>query len=819
MSLTPAFEEMFDLKEIQLLQDQFAAATGVASVISRPDGTPITKPSRFHRLCREIFRTTDKGLANCSLSGTQTGNFDSADPIIRPCSSCGLLCSSAAITVGGEHIATWQIGQVRDETQDEESIRAYARETGADETDAVLAFREIPTMSREQFEKVSEVVFTMAQRLSAGANLNLQQAQFSSGREAAEKAVRRSENFYRTLIDTIPDLVWLKDIDGVYISCNRNFERLYDARESDIVGRTDYDFVDQELADYFRYHDNKAVESGQPRTNEEWLTFARNGYRGLFETVKTPLHDADGNFVGILGIAHEISARKKTEQNLREAEERFRSLHNASFGGIAIHDRGVILECNQGLASMTGYAVEELIGMDGLLLIAEPSRDFVIQKITSGYELPYEAVGLRRNGEEYPLRLEGKNVPYKGQAVRTVEFRDITEIKHAEDQQRELQAQLNQAQKMESVGQLAGGVAHDFNNLLQVILGFGEIALESSKRDHQIYASVEQMMKAAERARKLVGQLLAFSRRQVLDMQNVNLNDIIGDMLKILRRIIGEHVDLRFVPGRDLGVVRADSGQLGQILTNLCVNARDAMPDGGRITIETGNVRVDPGNRGDHFGKDPGHYVLMTVSDTGTGIDAAVLDHVFEPFFTTKEVGEGTGLGLSTVYGLVKQHEGTVHVSSEDGRGTTFRIYLPLSEHPSADIIAQPTGSAHGGTETILLAEDDDMVRELTCAVLQHHGYKVLVARNGQEALSVFDRHADQIDLLLLDVIMPNLNGRAVYDRIRQTHPDLPTLFASGYSIDAVHTGFILDEGLSLIQKPAKRDELLRKVREVLDAS
>jgi len=811
------FVDLFDLEDIQRLQDQFAEATGVASIITSPDGIPITRPSNFCRLCSEIIRKTDKGLRNCHRSDAVIGKLNLEGPTIQPCLSGGLWDSGAGISVGGRHLANWLIGQVRDEDHDVETFRAYAQEIGADVEAALEAYDEVPTMSHEQFTRVSQVLFTLADQLSTSAYHNIQQARIIAASDQTQKALTQSEALHRTLVESIPDLVWLKDPDGVYLSCNQAFERLFGASESEIIGKTDFDFLEPEQANFFRRHDRLAMEAGAPRTNEETLTFAVGGYQGHFETIKSPLHDSDGRVIGVLGIARDITQRQQTEKDLRESEERFRSLHNASFGGITIHDHGVILECNQGLATITGYSQEELIGMDGLVLIAEHARDMVIEKIKSGYERPYETVGLRKNGEEFPLRLEARNVPYKGRQVRTVEFRDITEIKKAEAEQQRLSDQLTQAQKMESIGQLAGGVAHDFNNLLQVILGFGEIALDEAEDNEEVRSPIEQMMKAGQRARTLVAQLLAFSRRQVLEMQDLDLNEIVGDMLQILSRVIGEHVDLEFQGGEVPGAVRADAGKIGQILTNLCVNARDAIPGGGTVTIETGTLEVDFEQSQSQDGIEPGRYALLKVADNGCGMDQDTLDQVFDPFFTTKGIGEGTGLGLSTVYGLVKQHKGFVKVDSSMGQGTTFTIGLPLADRVAGPALTHDEGPVRQGHETILLAEDDGMVRHLTRILLEQGGYTVIEAANGEEAIAVYADHADRIDMLLLDVIMPRLGGRAVYDRIRAIRSDIPTLFASGYSMSSVHTDFVLEEGLALVQKPADRDDLLRKVREVLD--
>jgi PAS domain S-box-containing protein len=405
-----------------------------------------------------------------------------------------------------------------------------------------------------------------------------------------------------------------------------------------------------------------------------------------------------------------------------------------------------------------------------------------------------------------------------GRILRSVGIvQDITERVQTETEREKLEDQLRQSQKMEAVGQLAGGVAHDFNNMLQAILGYGEIALRKVGQDGPIRPLIEDILKAGDRAKNLVRQLLAFSRRQVLDMRNVDLNDVIGETMKMIRRVIGEHVALDFKSGHNLGIVRADRGQIAQILMNLCVNSRDAMPDGGNIVIETEGVRIDEAFCESHLWAEPGHYALLSVTDTGCGMNAETIANIFEPFYTTKGVGEGTGLGLSTVYGLVKQHEGMIHVYSEVGKGTRIKIYLPLVGGSAAADDEEAEGPAPGGTETILLAEDEEVVRDLCKTLLEYGGYTVIVAEDGAEAVRLFDEHADEIDMALLDVMMPKLGGGAVYEHIHQARPDIPVLFASGYSMSAIHTNFVLDQGLALIQKPYQCDELLRKVREVLD--
>lgn len=394
---------------------------------------------------------------------------------------------------------------------------------------------------------------------------------------------------------------------------------------------------------------------------------------------------------------------------------------------------------------------------------------------------------------------------------------DITEHRRAQEALQESEEQLRHSQKMEAVGQLAGGVAHDFNNLLQGILGFCTIAMEEADPASHVYDDLEQIRKAGNRATRLVQQLLAFSRKQVLKIETVNLNEVIQDFAKMIRRVIGEHIDLSLDFATGLKSVRADRGQLEQILMNLCVNARDAMPNGGQLTVSTENVEVDADFCHQHTGATPGTYAKLSVRDSGTGMDETTRSRVFEPFFTTKGERQGTGLGLSTVYGIVRQHSGVITLESREGAGSNFMIFLPTSQ---AAVQVSPESlpdDKRGGSERILLAEDDATVRKLARKLLERAGYTVMAAASGTEAIQLFEDHERQFDLAFLDVVMPGQGGRAVYDHIVNVAPDIPVLFSSGYSAGGVHTNFILEEGIALIQKPYTHDGLLNEVRRLLD--
>jgi signal transduction histidine kinase len=397
---------------------------------------------------------------------------------------------------------------------------------------------------------------------------------------------------------------------------------------------------------------------------------------------------------------------------------------------------------------------------------------------------------------------------------------EVNERKSAQADLERSEEQLRQSQKMEAIGQLAGGVAHDFNNILTAISGHSELCLKRLKPNNPLHRHIEEIRKSGERAASLTRQLLAFSRKQILQPEIIDLNQIVVDMNKMLQRLIGEDIDLLMGLAGDLGKVKADPNQIEQVLLNLSINARDAMPRGGRLTIETSNVHLSEEFSRDHVSVPPGEYVMLAVSDNGCGMDAETQAHIFEPFFTTKEVGKGTGLGLATVYGIVKQSEGTIWLYSEVGRGTTFKIYLPCAEGPVEEVEAEADNfELFQGTETVLLVEDEEVVREMATEILRDSGYHVLEAKHGQEAIKLERQHGGVIHLMLTDVVMPQMSGRELAEQLTPLRRDMKVLYMSGYTDDAIVHHGVLEEGTAFIGKPFTPSALARKVREMLDAA
>ncbi len=523
-------------------------------------------------------------------------------------------------------------------------------------------------------------------------------------------------------------------------------------------------------------------------------------------------------------LHQEIANRKLADERFWESEDRYTNLvENVSDVIYSTGEDGAITSLNLAFEKITGWSRAAWLGKSFRSLIHPDDLPRVMgrfQQILMGETPPLTEFRILSKSRDYlvgeftgsPQIKNGKVVGLFGIA------RDVTHRKKAEEEMVALQEQLRQSQKMEATGRLAGGIAHDFNNLLTIIKGYSQLSLIDLKEGDPLRGNIEEIQKASERAADLTRQLLAFSRRQVMEMKVLNLNTLLIDMEKMLRRVIGEDIALVTVLADALGRVKADTGQIENVIINLAVNARDAMPSGGKLIIETSNVELDEAYARSHVAVKPGRYVMFSVSDTGMGMTQEVKERIFEPFFTTKEKGKGTGLGSSTVYGIVKQSGGNIWVYSEPGSGTTFKIYLPRVDEPleeNGKIVSR--GLLPCGNETVLVVEDEEEVRNLTVQILQRQGYRVLEASHGKEALYVFEKYRDPIHLVVTDVVMPEMSGSELAKHLSTLHPDVKLIYMSGYTDSAIIHNGILKAETPFIQKPFTPDILARRVREVLD--
>ena len=530
------------------------------------------------------------------------------------------------------------------------------------------------------------------------------------------------------------------------------------------------------------------------------------------EITASPLTDASGDIVAGVEVVRDITARRKGE----ESQARLAMAVEQSTDVIVVTDReGTIQYVNPAFERSTGYSREEAVGKNPRVLRSGKHGEAFYRElwdtITRGEVWTGHFINRKKDGSLYeedatisPLRdSSGKIVNY------VAAKRDVTHVVS-------LEKQVRTAQRMESVGTLAGGIAHDFNNVLTVIIGYGEMLKPRSANDPKAISDLDEVLRSAERASVLTRQLLTFARRQIVELGNLDLNRVIGGLEKLLRKVTRENIEVKTILAEGLPTIRADQGQVEQVLMNLSINARDAMPGGGQLVVETQEAWLDEEYVKQYPYMKAGRYAVLSVSDTGIGMDEGTRERIFEPFFTTKGPDKGTGLGLAVVYGIVKQHNGFIHVYSEPGKGTTFRIYFPAVDVSPDLKVVSARGIIRGGSETILLAEDNDSVRHLTEQTLISYGYRVLIACDGEEAVDIFRRHGKEIAMVVLDVVMPKKGGKQAYDEMIETIPGLKVLFLSGYSADAIHDSFVLHPGIPFLQKPFGPGALARKVREVL---
>ena len=682
--------------------------------------------------------------------------------------------------------------------------------------------------------KIVKLSATGSARLLIGIAINITE------RKRAEEALKESESKLSGIIEFLPDATFVIDFEGRVIAWNQAMEQMTGVLKEEMIGRGNHEYsipfygrrrpllIDLALLpdeEFEINHYEGVYRIGDTLNAEAYVPETYQGKGASLQGTSTRLRDASGNIVGAIESIRDISNLKHAEKVLRESEEKFRLLVENS-------NDIIYTLTNDGIFSFVSPAWTTLLGHPTPEVVGKPIQFYIHPDDVAWCQAFMErmiATGQRQEGVEYRVRhadgswrwhtsngvtikdVSGSVVGFEGIA------RDITEQKQAGEEREKLKAQLLQSQKMEAVGRLAGGVAHDFNNMLGIILGHAELAMEIDPHN-PLHPVLEEIHKAGKRSADLTRQLLAFARKQTVAPKVLDLNVIVEGMLKMLRRLIGEDISLSWNPGADLHQIRIDPTQIDQILANLCVNARDAIADVGKVTIETSNMEFDEDYCADHPDYTPGAYVALAVSDNGCGMDKETLSKLFEPFFTTKALGKGTGLGLSTVYGIVKQNNGFINIYSEPGEGTTFRIYLPSHEgkttHITADKSLEP---AEIGTETILLVEDEPAILELSKSILERLGYTVLDSLTPSDAIRIAHEHPGQIHLLLTDVVMPEMNGRDLAKHLFSLHPDIKHMFMSGYTSNVIAHHGVLDEGVHFIQKPFSLKDLAVKVREALD--
>jgi two-component system cell cycle sensor histidine kinase/response regulator CckA len=649
-------------------------------------------------------------------------------------------------------------------------------------------------------------------------------------RKEAEEALRSSERRLADIINFLPDATLVIDTQGKVIAWNQAMEHMTGVRADEILGKGDYEYAlpfygvkrpilidlvlrpDQETENL--YH--SITREGETVIGEVYIPSLRGGAH-LWGKAR-PLRDSQGNVVGAIEAIRDFTEKKQAEEERQISEEKMRRIIEASPIGIRIiqHDRFVYV--NPAFVRMFGYSgPEEILGKPSEAAYAPQDRELVHRRRRArlaGGAAPsfYELQGLKKSGETFDISVWVTVIEYQGEPA----VLGFVVDKSAE---KSLRAQLLQAQKMEAIGTLAGGVAHDFNNLLQAVHGYAELLLIGKNMGTPGYRELNEIIRAAKRGGELTRQLLTFSRKMESRLRPIDLNHEVNEVYKILIRTIPKMIQIELQLAPDLPPVNADPVQIEQVMMNLAINAKDAMPKGGRLTVKTKRVRLGRNHCRKHPEAKPGQYVLLRVTDTGHGMEREILERVFEPFFTTKGVGKGTGLGLSTVYGIVKGHGGHITCASEPGAGTQFEIYLPVAEMDDQDLVnmteRQAVPKSH--RETVLLVEDEDVVAGLASETLTRSGYTVLTAPDGETALSIYERERTRIDLVILDLIMPGMGGRQCLEELLRINPKVKIIIASGHSPDGYPQEFLDAGAREFLRKPYKMGELLRSVRNVLD--
>ncbi len=816
--------DIIDAETLQTMIEDFYQFTRIGGAILDLSGNILASVG-WQEICSKFHRIHPETRKKCIESDTQL-TID-----LEPGKFKSYRCRNhmwdmvTPVIVENRQVGTLFIGQffLKEDPPDTEFFRKAAQQYGFDENEYLSALEKVPRWGRETIEKAKTFYAGFAGLISSLAQSRSQLSEIIAQKDALLEDLQKSEEKYRLIADHMANVISVVDMNlrFTYVSPSIYRVRGYTAEEA-MEQTLDQIMTPESLRIIYEVFDEEmrleASGTADPNRSRvlELQEYKKDGSVVWLENTFSFIRDAEGKPESILALTRDVSERKRVEMALRSSKEKFRKVFMTNPDPVAITrcSDGMMVMANQEFYNVTGYTEEDLIAKTALdINIWENPRDreMVIEKVkTEGSVKNFESRFRLKNGEIIDGLMSLSIIDLDGAPHFFNITKDITDRKL-------LEAKLSQAQKMESVGRLAGGVAHDFNNMLGVIIGHAEMAIDQANQADPIYEDLLEIQKAARRSADLTRQLLAFARRQAINPVVLDINDTISGMLKMLRRIIGEGIELAWKPGVNLWPVKIDPAQVDQILANLLVNAKDAIAGVGRVIIETTNISFDQIHCKSHAGLVPGDYAMIAVSDTGSGMDRGIIEHIFEPFFTTKEVGKGTGLGLSTVYGVVKQNNGFIYVYSESGKGTTAKIYLPRADGQTAAQTEKPEENHLNGTETILLVEDEGSILKLTVNILKKYGYTVLATQKPSEAIVIAERHTSPIHLLITDVVMPEMNGRELIAAILPLQQGIRHLFMSGYTAEAIAQHGVLNKGVNFIQKPFSVKAFAKKVREILE--
>ena len=812
--------DLYDLENLQKFQDEFSQATGVASIITDPRGNPITKPSNFCELCKDVIRQTEQGKTNCFKSDRKLGNYNPDGPNIHQCFSGGLWDAGAGIVIEGRQIANWMIGQVCDNKsiEREKKVAAYVKSIGGNEKKAIEAFRQVPYMPLDEFRKIARFLHTAATQLSEGIYQSYQQAKAIEQRKRDFIELENNQEYLSSIFRAAPIGIGVV-VNRIIRKVNTRFCNMLGYSEEEMVGKNS-EFLYPDRQEYERVGSVKYKQIEIKGTGTVESKMIRKDGTDIDVIISSSPLDLEDLSKGVTFSVTDITHKKKIEaesQKLTLAIEQ-------SMDAFVITDKdGSIEYVNPAFVRITGYTLKEVLGKNPRVLKSGEHEISFYQNLWNTISMKKtwrgRMINRKKDGSLYTEDTTISPVINKnGEIINYIAIkRDISSVLQMEKEKNLLSEQYRQAQKVESIGRLAGGIAHDLNNLLSPILGYSELLKEEVPPENPEYYKVEQIMEAGLRAKDLVHQLLAFSRKQSLKFEVIDLPRTITGFKQLLKSTIREDITIKIIEKENVPHIKADKGQIEQVIINLAVNAQDAMPKGGQLIIETGVSEIDGSYTNFHPGVKPGQYAMLIVSDTGCGMSPEIQNQIFEPFFSTK--GEtGTGLGLATVYGIVKQHGGNIWVYSEVNRGTTFKIYLPAAEEIAIEPQIKETEIENDNTSAhILLAEDNPEVRQLCETILTNAGYRVTSTNSGEEAVKLIQSGKFTFNMLLTDIIMPGINGKELFTKASSLIPDLKVLYMSGYTDNVIDLHFNFDQEQYFIQKPFSNRTLLNKTKEILN--